>query len=141
MYPTLYHAFLDLFGLELQGLKLINTFGFLVALAFLGAARTLASELDRKYQQGKLPASTRKYEPPRPPSLVDVSISGFLAFLLGFFLETSLGLIGFWWLEISSLLFVYMLFSFFLSGHMFPLERPGDTARLIKGLFDRWSRA
>ena len=84
MYPTLYHAFLDLFGLELQGLKLINTFGFLVALAFLGAARTLASELDRKYQQGKLPASRRKYEPPRPPSLLDVAISGFLAFLLGF---------------------------------------------------------
>jgi ABC-2 type transport system permease protein len=25
-------------------------------------------------------------------------------------------------LEVSSLLFVYMLFSFFLSGHMFPLD-------------------
>ena len=25
-------------------------------------------------------------------------------------------------------------------GHMFPLERPGDTASLIKGLFDRWSQ-
>ncbi|MBJ9976614.1 alpha/beta hydrolase [Pseudomonas sp. S75] len=25
-------------------------------------------------------------------------------------------------------------------GHMFPLERPLDTASLIKGLFDRWSR-
>jgi carboxypeptidase C (cathepsin A) len=24
-------------------------------------------------------------------------------------------------------------------GHMFPLERPTDTASLIKGLFDRWS--
>ena len=45
-----------------------------------------------------------------------------LAFLLGFFLETAMGLVGFWWLEISSLLFVYMLFSFFLSGHMFPLD-------------------
>ena len=84
MYPTLYHAVLDLFGLELQGLKLINTFGFLVALAFLGAARTLASELDRKYRQGKLPAGQRTYEPPRPPTLVDVAVSGLLAFLLGF---------------------------------------------------------
>jgi len=45
-----------------------------------------------------------------------------LCFLLGFFLEASLGLVGFWWLEVSSLLFVYMLFSFFLSGHMFPLD-------------------
>ncbi|HPM81074.1 MAG TPA: ABC-2 family transporter protein [Candidatus Anammoximicrobium sp.] len=45
-----------------------------------------------------------------------------LSFLLGFFLETSIGLIGFWWLEVSSLLFVYMLLSYFLSGHMFPLD-------------------
>jgi ABC-2 type transport system permease protein len=45
-----------------------------------------------------------------------------LCFLLGYFLEAALGLVGFWWLEVSSLLFVYMLFSFFLSGHMFPLD-------------------
>lgn len=45
-----------------------------------------------------------------------------LSFVLGFFLEASLGLAGFWFMEISSLLFVYMLFSFFLSGHMFPLD-------------------
>lgn len=25
-------------------------------------------------------------------------------------------------------------------GHMFPLERPNDTARLIRGLFERWGR-
>ena len=31
-------------------------------------------------------------------------------------------MVGFWFLEVSSLLFVYMLFSFFLSGHMFPLD-------------------
>jgi ABC-2 type transport system permease protein len=49
-------------------------------------------------------------------------LSLIMAFLLGYFLEASLGLVGFWWLEISSLLFVYMLFSFFLSGHMFPLD-------------------
>jgi ABC-2 type transport system permease protein len=45
-----------------------------------------------------------------------------LSFFLGFFLEISLGLAGFWTLEISSLLFVYMLFNFFFSGHMFPLD-------------------
>jgi ABC-2 type transport system permease protein len=45
-----------------------------------------------------------------------------LVFLLGFYLESSLGLAGFWTLEISSLLFIYMLFNFFFSGHMFPLE-------------------
>ncbi|PLC13854.1 ABC transporter permease [Bacillus paralicheniformis] len=45
-----------------------------------------------------------------------------MAFLLGFFLEVSIGLIGFWFLEVTSLLFLYMLLSFFLSGHMFPLD-------------------
>jgi ABC-2 type transport system permease protein len=49
-------------------------------------------------------------------------ISLILAFVLGFFLEASLGLVGFWFLEVSSLLFVYMLLSFFLSGHMFPIS-------------------
>lgn len=45
-----------------------------------------------------------------------------MSFALGFFLEASLGLLGFWILEVSSLLFIYMLFNFFLSGHMFPLD-------------------
>jgi len=45
-----------------------------------------------------------------------------MGFLIGYFLEMSIGLIGFWFLEVSSLLFIYMLFSFFLSGHMFPLD-------------------
>jgi len=45
-----------------------------------------------------------------------------MAFLLGFFLEMSLGLVGFWFLEVTSLLFIYMLLTFFLSGHMFPLD-------------------
>lgn len=49
-------------------------------------------------------------------------VSLILSFLMGFFLEAALGLIGFWFLEVSSLLFVYMLFNFFLSGHMFPLD-------------------
>ncbi len=44
-----------------------------------------------------------------------------MSFLIGFFLEATIGMIGFWFLEVSSLLFIFMLFSFFLSGHMFPL--------------------
>jgi ABC-2 type transport system permease protein len=55
------------------------------------------------------------------------AIGGFLlalvfGFLLGFFMETTIGMVGFWFLDVSSLLFVYMLLSFFLSGHMFPLD-------------------
>lgn len=49
-------------------------------------------------------------------------LSLILAFLLGYFLETCMGLVAFWYLEVGSLAFIYMLFSFFLSGHMFPLD-------------------
>ncbi len=38
---------------------------------------------------------------------------------------------GFWFLEVSSLLFVYMLFNFFFSGHMFPLDMLPDSLRLL----------
>ena len=59
-----------------------------------------------------------------PP--VDVQIvfycSLILGFMLGFFLEYSIGLISFWFLEVTSLTFIYMLMNFLLSGHMFPLE-------------------
>ena len=55
-----------------------------------------------------------------------------LGFLLGFFLESCIGLIGFWFLEVTSLLFIYMLLSFFLSGHMFPLDMlPAPWNRLV----------
>lgn len=59
---------------------------------------------------------------PDAPTLAAFGLSLLLSFLLGFFLEASIGLLGFWFLEISSLLFVYMLLSYFLSGHMFPLD-------------------
>jgi ABC-2 type transport system permease protein len=66
----------------------------------------------------------RGYFPGWPPADVMFAfvVSLIFAFLLGFFLEATLGMIGFWFLEVSSLLFVYMLLNFFLSGHMFPLE-------------------
>jgi len=56
-----------------------------------------------------------------------------LSFALGFYLETCIGLVGFWMLEVSSLLFVYMLFQFFLSGHMFPLDLIDEPYRTIVG--------
>src|SRR5262245_16394952 len=67
----------------------------------------------------------RNYFPPGLPQMTTIAagvLALVLCFLLGYFLEACMGLVGFWWLEVSSLLFVYMLFSFFLSGHMFPLD-------------------
>ena len=45
-----------------------------------------------------------------------------MAFLIGFLMESLIGLISFWFLEVSSLLFIYMMFNYFLSGHMIPLD-------------------
>jgi ABC-2 type transport system permease protein len=45
-----------------------------------------------------------------------------MAFVMGFFMDALIGMIGFWFLEVNSLLFVYMLLNFFLSGHMFPIN-------------------
>ncbi len=66
----------------------------------------------------------RSYFPdwPEPTILACYVASLVMGFVLGFFLEACIGLVSFWFLEVTSLLFVYMLFSFFLSGHMFPLD-------------------
>ncbi|MCS7238357.1 MAG: ABC-2 family transporter protein [Thermoguttaceae bacterium] len=59
---------------------------------------------------------------PAPEVMAAYVASLVLAFLLGFYLEATIGLIGFWFLEVSSLIFVFLLLSFFFSGHMFPLD-------------------
>ena len=55
-------------------------------------------------------------------TLVAGILSLVLAFLIGFLIESLMGFCAFWFLEVSSLVFVYMLLSYFLSGHMLPLD-------------------
>lgn len=72
---------------------------------------------------------------PDVTTLLAFTASLVMAFLLGFYLEATIGMIGFWFLEVSSLLFVYMLFSFFFSGHMFPIDMlPGVWGDLVQML-------
>lgn len=59
---------------------------------------------------------------PEPEVFAAFVASLIMAFLIGYFLEACIGLIGFWFLEVTSITFIYMLLSFFLSGHMFPLD-------------------
>ena len=66
----------------------------------------------------------RGYFPPAPDA---ATIAAFLlalvlSFLLGFFMEATLGMLGFWVLETSSIVFAYMLVQYLLSGHMFPID-------------------
>lgn len=55
-------------------------------------------------------------------TLAAAVLSLLLAFLIGFYIESLMGLFAFWYLEVSSLVFVYMLLNYFLSGHMLPLD-------------------
>lgn len=72
---------------------------------------------------------------PNGATMLAFLASAVMSFLLGFFLEATLGMIGFWFLEVSSLLFVFMLLNFFFSGHMFPLDMlPGAWGWIVKAI-------
>ena len=54
MYPNLYYAFKDLFGINLPVLKAINSVGFFIAMSFLPGAWLWRYELIRKEKNGTL---------------------------------------------------------------------------------------
>jgi ABC-2 type transport system permease protein len=60
--------------------------------------------------------------PPDVPTITAFLLSLVLSFLLGFFMEAALGMLGFWFMEVSSIVFGYMLVQYLLSGHMFPID-------------------
>ena len=72
-----------------------------------------------------------------------IAVSLVLAFLVGFFFEASVGMVGFWFLEVTSLLYIVMTLNFFISGHMLPLDllpaalvRPAEGPAVpVHGLF------
>jgi ABC-2 type transport system permease protein len=58
-----------------------------------------------------------------------------LAFLVGFFFEVMIGMVGFWFLEVTSFLYVINTLNFFVSGHMFPLDLlPAGWVVVLKAL-------
>jgi ABC-2 type transport system permease protein len=58
-----------------------------------------------------------------------------LAFFVGFYFEACIGMIGFWLLEVSSILYVIMTMNFFISGQMFPLDLlPAPWPSILKSL-------
>lgn len=83
MYPTLYHALLDLTGIDLPFLAFLNSFGFFVAIAFYFASWTLGMELRRKEAADLLPTSVRTVLLGAPPSPLELAVQGLLGFVLG----------------------------------------------------------
>jgi prolipoprotein diacylglyceryl transferase len=84
MYPNLYYAFKDIFGIEVPGLKLVNTFGFFVALSFIGAAWILTMELRRKENLGQFTYTEENITIGAPASWQELLINFLLGFVFGF---------------------------------------------------------
>jgi len=91
MYPNLYYAFEDLFGIKIPVLKVLQTFGFFVAIAFLAAAYVLTAELRRREKLGLLAPVQETMTIGKPASVTDMLISAIIGFILGF---KVLGLFG-----------------------------------------------
>lgn len=78
----------------------------------------------------------RSYFPPIPDATTIAAflVSLVLSFLLGFFMEATLGMLGFWFMEVSSIVFGYMLVQYLLSGHMFPIDLLRTVPTGISGM-------
>lgn len=84
MYPNLYYAFKDIFGVEWNWLRIFNSFGFFVALSFIAAAVVLTKELRRKEGEGLLTYTEQTIMVGRPATIADLLINFILGFLLGY---------------------------------------------------------
>ncbi len=84
MYPTIYHALLDLTGIDLPFLKMMNSFGFFVALAFMSAAYFLKLALERKTKDGSIPISYKKVIYGKAPSFGAIINSAIFGFVIGY---------------------------------------------------------
>lgn len=84
MYPNLYYIFKDIFGIELTGLKLINSFGFFVAMAFLICAWVLTLELKRKQQQGLFVHTEETITIGAPAGITELIVNFLIGFVFGY---------------------------------------------------------
>ncbi len=86
MYPNLYYAIKDLFGISnpWRIFHFINSFGFFVALSFIAAAVTLTRELIRKEREGLLQYTEELVWIGKPASPTELTLNFILGFLVGF---------------------------------------------------------
>lgn len=84
MYPNLYFLFKSWFGVDWAWARLVNMFGFFVAIAFIGAAFVLSRELKRKEAAGLLSPTEETIVVGRPASITELVINFLIGFLFGY---------------------------------------------------------
>lgn len=84
MYPNLRYAIYDIFGIDIQALALVQTYGFFLALAFLVSGVLLTLELKRRERIGWMQGIKEKTQVGEPLSPLSVGMNALLGFLLGF---------------------------------------------------------
>jgi phosphatidylglycerol---prolipoprotein diacylglyceryl transferase len=83
MYPTIYHALYDIFGLDWPWAKLLNSFGFFVALAFVAASYTLSLELKRKAKLAYFTPVPKTIITGGKPEWPDILTNAAIGFIIG----------------------------------------------------------
>lgn len=84
MYPNLYYFLKDVFGVEWEGARFLNSFGFFVALAFIAGAIVLTKGLQRKEKQGLLFPKEEKRMFGQPATTTELLLNALLGFLMGY---------------------------------------------------------
>jgi len=82
MYPTISHLLKDLLGINIP--LPIQTFGFFMALAFIGAYYFTLLELKRKEKEGWIAAFKQKVKINKPVTYVDYATSVIISAFIGF---------------------------------------------------------
>jgi prolipoprotein diacylglyceryl transferase len=84
MYPNFYYIFRDWFGVEWQGLQVVNSFGFFVAISFIAAAWILSLEFKRKQKQGLLHPTEEKRWVGHAATVSELLSNFLLGFIFGY---------------------------------------------------------
>jgi phosphatidylglycerol---prolipoprotein diacylglyceryl transferase len=84
VYADFAELFRRLFGLDIPGLSLLKTFGFMMAMSFFAAGYTLFLEFVRKEKQGYLQGVIVNVKYGEKVSIISYIINGFIGGLIGY---------------------------------------------------------
>jgi len=84
VFATIYHFVYYLTGLQLPFLKVVNTFGFFVALSIGAAYWAFKQEFDRKSKLGIFPTVPMESQQGKPMAKSEYAINGIMSFIFGY---------------------------------------------------------